>query len=239
MERVYKEQRRLSIEALHEKRRQQRQQQGAHPTGGADGSTEGAGMGIGPGGAGGDLWPLGTFFPPSAVRHSDLSSSSGAHASIRTLPSSSPAAKGASFDVGWAKQLLLRAGDAVVVHQSCVHKVAPNLSPDIRYMVYFRVWHKDHEFYNSDSLFANWLYWRGMDESEAGGIVGTTTPVLAGAVARTAEEAMQGDDTTNNHRAASPVAQSTEGAVSESVEASQNDWDDLFEVVGEKTKPRL
>jgi hypothetical protein len=92
---------------------------------------EGVGYGIGPGGSKEDgIWPLGTFYPPTA------------------------------FDGSSSHQLKLRAGDAVIMHYSCVHAAAKNTGPDIRYMVYFRVWHRDHMMYNSRALTNNFIFWK-------------------------------------------------------------------------------
>ena len=42
-------------------------------------------------------------------------------------------------DLGPPKQLLLKPGDVVLAHPNLAHRGAPNLSPNIRYMVYFRL----------------------------------------------------------------------------------------------------
>lgn len=43
------------------------------------------------------------------------------------------------------QQMLLQPGDAVFIHSKLAHTVAPNYSPNIRYQVYFRVFHMDHD----------------------------------------------------------------------------------------------
>lgn len=43
------------------------------------------------------------------------------------------------------RQLLLQPGDAVFIHSKLAHTVAPNYSPNIRYQVYFRVFHVNHD----------------------------------------------------------------------------------------------
>jgi hypothetical protein len=101
---------------------------------------EGVGAGLGPGGGGSDgIWPPGTFYPPTAV---DAGSSSG-------------------------YQVKLRAGDAIITHSNVVHAAAKNGGPDIRYMVYFRVWHRDHALWNSRALLNNFMLWKGFEEENA------------------------------------------------------------------------
>lgn len=55
-------------------------------------------------------------------------------------------------DLGPPTQLALRAGDAVLVHQKTPHLGTPNTSAHIRYMVYFRIRHVEH-----NALKAKWL----------------------------------------------------------------------------------
>jgi len=48
-------------------------------------------------------------------------------------------------DLGESVQVLLRPGDVVLAHQLMAHRVGINTSEHIRYQLYFRVHHKDHE----------------------------------------------------------------------------------------------
>lgn len=60
---------------------------------------------------------------------------------------SAPAANAAAErkpDLGPPRLLEMRAGDAVLAHQKLPHFGTPNLSPHIRYQVYFRLRHVDH-----------------------------------------------------------------------------------------------
>lgn len=48
-------------------------------------------------------------------------------------------------DLGESVQVLLRPGDIVLAHQLLAHRVGVNTSEHIRYQLYYRVQHKDHE----------------------------------------------------------------------------------------------
>jgi Phytanoyl-CoA dioxygenase (PhyH) len=50
------------------------------------------------------------------------------------------------------KQTEVRAGDLVLCHYELGHGAAPNLSPHVRYAVFFRLRHKDHEHQGLDIL---------------------------------------------------------------------------------------
>jgi ectoine hydroxylase-related dioxygenase (phytanoyl-CoA dioxygenase family) len=55
-----------------------------------------------------------------------------------------------------------RAGDVVLAHYCLAHGVTPNLGPDVRYAVYFRLFHQDHEAYGLRTLTDPWGEWEGM-----------------------------------------------------------------------------
>lgn len=48
-------------------------------------------------------------------------------------------------DVGEPEQVLLEPGDVVIAHQLLAHRVGKNTSEHIRYQLYYRVEHKDHQ----------------------------------------------------------------------------------------------
>jgi len=48
-------------------------------------------------------------------------------------------------DLGESVQVLLRPGDVVIAHQLLAHRVGVNTSEHIRYQLYYRVKHKDHD----------------------------------------------------------------------------------------------
>jgi hypothetical protein len=55
-----------------------------------------------------------------------------------------------------------RAGDVVICHYLMPHSVAPNLSPHLRYVVYFRLSNVVHHGYRPEALQDAWLDWTGM-----------------------------------------------------------------------------
>jgi hypothetical protein len=60
------------------------------------------------------------------------------------------------------RPLLARAGDVVISHYALAHAAAPNLGPSIRYAVFFRLFHADHEKMGDRTLTSLWLEWEGM-----------------------------------------------------------------------------
>lgn len=68
-------------------------------------------------------------------------------------------------DIGLGKQVIAQAGDVVMCHQKLAHRGGPNGSDGIRYQVYFRVKHVDHEAYlDSGAVLEDlWLEFEGLD----------------------------------------------------------------------------
>jgi hypothetical protein len=62
-------------------------------------------------------------------------------------------------------QLRVSAGDAVLCHYQVGHGNAENHSPNIRYAVYFRLSHRDHDRERWDSMIDIWDEWEGMRDS--------------------------------------------------------------------------
>lgn len=56
------------------------------------------------------------------------------------------------------QQILLKPGDAVLVHQKVAHRVGINVSPHIRYQTYFRLKHVDHAQKVNDGSFLDDLW---------------------------------------------------------------------------------
>lgn len=54
------------------------------------------------------------------------------------------------------------ADDAVLYHYQLAHGVASNLSPNIRYAVYFRLHHVGHEMNRQVCMVDLWLEWEGL-----------------------------------------------------------------------------
>jgi hypothetical protein len=61
-------------------------------------------------------------------------------------------------------QLTGKAGDAVIAHYELAHGIAANTSPFIRYAIYFRLSHKNHEQWKWESMTNLWQEWTGMQE---------------------------------------------------------------------------
>ena len=61
-------------------------------------------------------------------------------------------------------QITGRAGDAVLAHYLLAHGVAPNASPHVRYAIFFRLTHVDHERQKWESMVDPWLQWEGVKD---------------------------------------------------------------------------
>jgi len=64
-------------------------------------------------------------------------------------------------------QIMGNAGDIVLCHYQLGHTAAINVSPNIRYAIYFRLDHIDHERMKRDALTNIWLEWEGMRDFTA------------------------------------------------------------------------
>lgn len=60
------------------------------------------------------------------------------------------------------EQFLGKAGDAALVHYQVGHGIAGNISPNIRYAIFFRLIHVDHERYHWDCMTDIWAEWEGV-----------------------------------------------------------------------------
>lgn len=69
-------------------------------------------------------------------------------------------------DLGDPQQLLLRPGDVVLAHPKLAHRACPNLSPHVRYMIYFRLKHEAHDGSAMQAAMQEDL-WAGMDGLQA------------------------------------------------------------------------
>lgn len=61
-----------------------------------------------------------------------------------------------------AKQLLAKAGDVMLVHYEVAHAAAINVSPHVRYAIYFRLKHIDHDDRKWETMTDIWLDWEGL-----------------------------------------------------------------------------
>jgi ectoine hydroxylase-related dioxygenase (phytanoyl-CoA dioxygenase family) len=60
------------------------------------------------------------------------------------------------------EQLTAQAGDVVLCHYQLAHGITANVSPNIRYAIYFRLYHDEHEAYGKQTMTDIWLEWPGM-----------------------------------------------------------------------------
>jgi ectoine hydroxylase-related dioxygenase (phytanoyl-CoA dioxygenase family) len=59
-------------------------------------------------------------------------------------------------------QLTGQAGDAVLCHYLLSHGISVNVGPRVRYAIYFRLRHVDHEAHNWQSMVDPWYEWDGI-----------------------------------------------------------------------------
>lgn len=60
------------------------------------------------------------------------------------------------------EQILAQTGDGLICHYQLAHTVVLNVSPYVRYAIFFRLAHKDHESRQKDALTNPWLEWPGI-----------------------------------------------------------------------------
>jgi ectoine hydroxylase-related dioxygenase (phytanoyl-CoA dioxygenase family) len=63
-----------------------------------------------------------------------------------------------------ANQIIGKAGDVILCHYQLAHTVAINVSPYIRYAVFFRLKHTEHAVHKEKVLTDLWLEWPGIRE---------------------------------------------------------------------------
>ena len=62
------------------------------------------------------------------------------------------------------RQITARAGDAILCHYQLAHGVAGNGSPHVRYAIFFRLSHVDHDSVHWECMTDIWREWAGMRE---------------------------------------------------------------------------
>jgi len=65
-------------------------------------------------------------------------------------------------------QVKARAGDAILAHYTLSHGITGNDSPYIRYAIFFRLTHVDHDTMKWESMTDIWREWAGMQEIARG-----------------------------------------------------------------------
>ena len=66
------------------------------------------------------------------------------------------------IDMPQPQQMNAQPGDAFLVHYQVAHTAAPNVSPHLRYAIYFRLRHVDHQDQRLETLTDIWREWDGM-----------------------------------------------------------------------------
>ena len=66
--------------------------------------------------------------------------------------------------LGASRQLTGNPGDAVLCHYQLGHGIGGNSSPSIRYAIYFRLTHVDHDSSHWECMTDIWREWAGMRE---------------------------------------------------------------------------
>lgn len=62
------------------------------------------------------------------------------------------------------RQITGKAGDVVLVHYELAHAAAANISPHVRYALFFRLTHVDHDAHKWEAMTDIWLEYEGMRE---------------------------------------------------------------------------
>jgi hypothetical protein len=65
--------------------------------------------------------------------------------------------------LGPPRQLQARAGDALLAHYQLAHGAASNVGPHIRYAVFFRLAHRNHDNSTTATMLDIWREWEGLD----------------------------------------------------------------------------
>jgi hypothetical protein len=60
------------------------------------------------------------------------------------------------------EQILAQTGDGMICHYQLAHTVVLNVSPYVRYAVFFRLAHADHAVHKNEALTNLWLEWPGL-----------------------------------------------------------------------------
>jgi hypothetical protein len=94
-----------------------------------------------------------TVWPGSHVKHERYFREHGPQSLMNGMP---------PIDLGPPKQITGRAGDVILAHYLLGHGIAPNDSPHVRYAIFFRLYHVDHERQRWESMTDAWREWEGV-----------------------------------------------------------------------------
>jgi hypothetical protein len=73
------------------------------------------------------------------------------------------------IDMPAPRQLTVRAGDALLAHYLLAHGAAPNVGPHVRYAVFFRLFHRDHDRESTLPMTDPWREWEGLTQAARAG----------------------------------------------------------------------
>jgi len=76
------------------------------------------------------------------------------------------------LDLPQPRALTGRAGDVVLAHYALAHAGGPNRGPHVRYAVFFRLYHADHQKAGMRPLTQLWSLWEGMRDAVAAEVPG-------------------------------------------------------------------
>lgn len=99
------------------------------------------------------FWGNLTVWPGSHLQHAEWFRERGPQSLLEGMP---------QVELRDPVQLTGKAGDVVLAHYLLAHGVAGNAGPHIRYGIYFRLNHVDHERTKWESMVDPWLEWEGM-----------------------------------------------------------------------------
>lgn len=60
------------------------------------------------------------------------------------------------------QHVIARAGDAILCHYQVAHGIAPHFGPNIRYCIFFRLKHRDHDSDKNARMTDIWMDWPGL-----------------------------------------------------------------------------
>lgn len=94
-----------------------------------------------------------TVWPGSHLQHAEYFKEHGPESLLNGMP---------AVQLPEPLQITAKAGDIVLAHYLLAHSVAPNVSPHVRYAVFFRLTHVDHARQKWESMVDPWLQWEGI-----------------------------------------------------------------------------
>jgi hypothetical protein len=104
-----------------------------------------------------------TVWPRSHLKHEAYFREHGPQSLMKGMP---------PLDIGRPKQITGRAGDMILAHYLLAHGIAPNVSAHVRYAIFFRLTHVDHESQRWESMADAWLQWDGLRGKRAAAATG-------------------------------------------------------------------